>query len=339
MRDLVNPRLSSSRARGAAPMRRPGGLARSFALGAIMALAGLGISAVGSPAGAAVQPALECGTLPTGDVALSADLTCESGFHFGSEATPVSIDLAGHTLTVTGTNASCSAPGPCGAIAGATQVRNGTVNGALSDIGSTSGVTVNGDVLLALGQSGVRGPATIRGSVVTGAVRAWGADVTIDANIIGGGVAAVDTNTAVRNLTVSRNWILHSPRAGVSVVPVSGFFSGEITGSIDRNLIWGSNGPGIELGGFLGNIGSLRIDANQLILNRGDGFVAGGPDVGPPTVGGPVAVSNNRALLNRGNGIDAGWIAGRSGTGIVDGGGNQAVWNSSRPACIGVTCR
>jgi hypothetical protein len=285
-------------------------------------------------------PTLVCGELPTTDVVLRADLTCDTGFHFVG-VPPVNIDLGGHVLSVPGDAGRCTAPGPCGAIAGATSVRNGTVAGTLSDIGEISRVLVHGgDVEVAPGFSGAGGPASVqRTIVVDGMVRVWGPDVTVAGNVIRGRVVFESTNRALRNVVVERNWIVKSPGAGVSVSPQFGSFPNDVNGRISRNIIVGSTKGGIEIGGGLSNIGDLRIEANLLMGNGGDGFRSGTDFPIPPSpLGGPVTVSGNLALFNAGHGLDAGWIEGVTGTGIVDGGGNRAGLNGTSPQCIGVTC-
>ncbi len=300
------------------------------------------MAATASPASARrpSAPALVCGELPTVDVVLQSDLTCDTPFHFVGDATPVQIDLRGHTLTVPGDAGQCVAPGPCGAIAGAAAVRNGTVVGTLSDIGEITRVMVRGDVYLALGFSGSGGPATLEWSKVDhGMVKVWGSSVTISHNMIRGGIDLVSTNAAIRDLSVESNVVVGSPGAGIAAAPLPGNFPDDLSGVMSGNIIWGSNGAGIDLSGGLWNIGDLRIEHNVLVGNDGSGVRTGTTATGPPVVaGGPVTIGSNAAIFNRGHGIEAGWIAALPGTGVVDGGGNQAAMNGQQPGCVGVTC-
>lgn len=323
-----------------APMRTA-----AAALATVLVVAGLTVAttaAAPDPAEARRwwRPTLVCGELPTEDVVLRADLECPTPFHFGPDDEPVTIDLRGHTLTVPGDAGRCLAPGPCGAVAGAAAVRNGTVVGTLSDIGEISRVVVLGDVEVRLGFSGAGGPASVRRSIVLGGmVRVWGSSVSVTDNVIRGGIDLVSTNSAIRDVHIEANWVGHSPRAGIAVTPQLGNFPGDVDGVIRRNIVWGSDGPGIDLGGGLWNLGPLEIEDNLLVGNGGSGFESSTDAPGPPAVaGGPVTVRGNTALFNRGHGIDARWMAGIDGTGIVDGGGNRAALNALDPPCIGVVC-
>ena len=285
-------------------------------------------------------PPLVCGELPTTDVVLRSDLTCETPFHFVGPGPSVSIDLGGHTLTVPGDAGRCTAPGPCGAIAGAAAVRNGGVIGTLSDIGDIRGVIVIGDVEVGLGFAGTPGPASVRRTMVlNGSVRIWGPDATVADSLVGGAVVIASTNRAVRNLVIERNWIVRSPGDGVSIAPLPGSFPDDVTGRIRHNVILWSAGHGIAIGSGLWNVGALAIEGNALVGNGGDGFRSGTDATGPPTaLGGPVTLTGNLALLNHGHGFDAGWMTGVAGTGIVDGGGNLAFANGMDPPCSGIDC-
>lgn len=326
-------------------MRAPGRTrAIALALATVLLAAGLvvGAAVVPDPAEARRwwRPSLVCGELPTEDVVLRTDLVCPTPFHFGPTDEPVAIDLRGHTLTVPGDAGRCLAPGPCGAIAGAAAVRNGTVVGTLSDIGEISRVIAFGDIEVRLGFSGPGGPASVHRSIVLGGmVKVWGSSVSVTDNVIRGGIDLISTSSAIRDVRIEGNWVGHSPRAGIAVAPQLGAFPGDVDGVIRRNIVWGSAGPGIELGGGLWNLGSLDVEANLLVGNGGSGFESSTDAPGPPTAaGGPVTVRSNTALFNRGHGIDARWMAGTDGTGVVDGGGNRAALNALDPPCIGVVC-
>ena len=315
-------------------------------LGAVLVAVVLAVALGAAPVGAdpgksrGRPPKLVCGELPDRDVKLNKDLVCPTGFHFGPTDARVTIDLGGHTLVVPGDAGRCTAPGPCGAIAGAAVVRNGTVIGTLADIGEVQEVVVAGDIEVRVGFAGVPGPAQVLGSlVIDGSVRIWGSDVTIAGNVIRGGIELVSSNSAIRNLEVTRNWILQSPRAGITVNPQPGDFPDDINGSIHHNVVWGSTGSGIVLRGGIWNIGALTVERNLLLGNGEHGFASGTTFPGPPTVrGGPVTLVDNVALANGGHGIDAEWMDGLPGTGIVDGGGNRALGNATPPECIGVVC-
>jgi len=286
------------------------------------------------------RPALVCGELPTVDVVLRSDLTCTTPFHFGPTHPAVTIDLRGHTLNVPGDAGRCTVPGPCGAIAGAAAVRNGTVVGTLSDIGEISRVIVRGDVEVRLGFAGAGGPASVRHSIVLGGmVRVWGSSVSVTDNVIRGGIDLVSTSSAIRELRIERNWVGHSPRAGIAITPPLGTFPGDIDGVVRSNLVWGSAGPGIALGGGLWNLGSLVVEGNMLVGNGSSGFHSQATAAWPPTAtGGPVTLTANTAMFNRGHGFEATWMVGVAGTGVVDGGGNRSAFNAVDPPCVGITC-
>lgn len=285
-------------------------------------------------------PSLVCGELPTTDVVLRSDLTCDTPFHFVGDQPRVAIDLGGHTLTVAGDAGRCTRPGPCGAIAGAREVRNGTVVGTLHDIGAVRCVLVVGDIEVATRFTGATGPATVhRTMVLDGMVRIWGSDVAVTRSVIRGSVVVNSTDRAVRDLVVERNMIVLSPGAGVSIAPLVGSFPEDVTGRVTGNLIWGAAGHGISVGGGIWNVGYLDVSANLLIGNGGDGFRSGTDASGPPAaVGGPVTVSGNLAVHNGGHGFDAQWMTGVDGTGIIDGGRNRAAANGTDPPCAGVAC-
>jgi hypothetical protein len=300
------------------------------------------------PAGASPVRDLQCGINPTTNVMLRADLTCATSFDVGQDLStpPISIDLRGHTLTITAPDAPCRLNQPfldaarC-AIFGETKltVRNGTVIGSIGlasqpQGGRVSDVHVEGDVWLT-GSGGAVNQNTIDGTVHDFATTA-----TVHSNWIRGGGITFDDSFNGLEVHFTSNLIRKSPGAGIiGSLGGGGEFPGDVVGEISLNTVTGSVGSGIEIDGALGNVGRLAIALNRLTNNGADGIrltTAGDED--DTNLGGPVTLFGNVASRNNGHGIDASWITSLTGTGVVDGSGNIAKGDGLSPKCIGVIC-
>jgi hypothetical protein len=312
---------------------------------AVSGLVVIGLAA--QPAAAAPLPDLQCGVNPTTSVRLREDLTCTSSFVIGEDLStpPLSIDLGGHTLTITTPDVGCQASQPlvdptrC-AILGDTKinVRNGTVNGSIGlssqpDAGRVTAATVNGDVWLSAAGGAVSQ------STVSGTIHDLGSVATVHANWIrGGGIVFDDTFTGMV-IHLADNHISDSPGAGISgVLGGGGDFPNDVTGEIAGNRVFSSHGAGIEITGALGNVGPLMVAMNRVSGSGGDGISLTGVVDEDSGLGGPVTVTANNTLNNAGHGIDASWATNLMGTAIVDGGGNLAHHNGMKPKCLGVVC-
>lgn len=297
------------------------------------------------PAGATGGPVpLECdagATAPNvpvdADVVLTHDLTCPHGFFVPPGlGHPVSVDLGGHTLTVPG--ASCGGQGTCIGLENFTEVAHGRVVASISNAVSAHHLWVEGQVWMS-SSPGSDAPSSLTHSIVTGQVRHFGGrDGVIDSNIVIGGVAVGNDLRVLEDVQITRNWVVSSPGAGISVQ--DNLPSG-ISGTVSRNVVWRSAGNGIELGGSVFLTGAVEVAANLVARNGGDGIrvLQTGPSFYPSGMDpGPVTLRANVAVGNRGHGIDASWSTLTAETGIVDGGHNRALFNGSGPGCIAVAC-
>lgn len=282
---------------------------------------------------------LECGMGPiTTDVVLTGDLTCAEGFSATYGGVPaVSIDLRGHTLTVPG--ATCGTLGACQGLNWFAEVANGRIVGNISNARSVHHMQVEGRVWMS-SSPGSGGPDRLTHSVVTGEVRHFGGEHgVIEANILAGGLVVANDLRGL-DVTVTRNWIMSSPGAGIVA---RANLPSTVSGTVDHNIVWGSADVGIDVTGVLFQFGDLAVAANLVLGSGGDGIrVLQPPSPAPPwPQGGPITLAGNAALANGGHGINAVWprepLPGE--VGIVDGGGNRALFNALRPRCIGVACR
>jgi hypothetical protein len=272
------------------------------------------------------------------DVVLTHDLTCPHGFYvpFAIDH-PVTIDLRGHTLTVPG--ATCGPPGTCIGLDNFTEVANGRLVASISNATSVHHIWVDGQVWMS-SSSGSDAPSSLTHSVVTGQVRHFGGvGGVIDSNILTGGVAVANDLRVLEGIQVTRNWVVASPGAGISV---QDNLPSYVSGTVSHNIVWRSAGSGIEIGGSLFLAGAVDVESNLVVRNGGDGIrvLQTGPAFYPPGVApGPVTLRDNVALGNDGHGIDASWSTLTTETGIVDGGRNRALFNGTPPGCIAVSCR
>ncbi len=297
-------------------------------------------------ASATEVPTLQCGVNPTTDVRLDRDLTCANSFVIGdsSATTPLTIDLAGHTLTVTNPDATCKfgqagtscavfGIGPIRMIDGS--VRGGVGLGAVRGANDLFRVDVAGDIWV----SGVGG-RIIKSSVTGGSVRVFSSTFTLKySDIVNGGISFNDLDTQMA-IDIEVNHILHSPTAGIAgVLGQGGEFPNDLSGVIAANVITGPTGAGISLTGALTNIGGLALQGNRIFRSGADGILIQGVAIPPtPYLGGPVTLTHNTVIGSAGYGINAPWVTNLSGTGIVDGGRNLARHTTLSP-CVGIICR
>ncbi len=193
-------------------------LIRRLAAATVIALVAMTLTIV--QASATTGATLQCGVNPTTDVHLDADLTCDSSFVIGSSAdtTPISIDLEGHTLTVTTPDAACrfGQVGPMCAIlaVGPLQLRNGVVWGSVGlasvhAANNVRGVTIHGD----LWSSGVGG-RLVANAIWNGSIRVFSGQTTVADNFIGtGGISFSDVDRQM-NIDIDHNLIVASPGDG-----------------------------------------------------------------------------------------------------------------------------
>ena len=319
-------------------------LIRRFAVCATLVLATLTLTI--AHASATEVPTLQCGVNPTSDVRLDGDLTCASSFVVGdsSATAPITIDLGGHTLTVTAPDAPCrfGLPGVMCAIFGAGPIHlvNGTVVGSVG-LAAVRGpntlfqVTVAGDVWM----SGIGGNV-IQTMVQGGSVHAFSSAFALKYSTIrNGGVSFNDLDTRMA-IDIDFNQIVHSPGAGIDgVLGQGGEFQDDLTGHIQHNVITGPMVSGISLTGALTNIGQLDLTGDRVLNSGADGILIQGVATPPtPYLGGPVTLTQNSVIQSIGQRINAPWVTNMSGTAIVDGGQNLAR-HVAPPSCIGVVCR
>lgn len=284
-----------------------------------------------STAGATSTPGLQCGDTITASVRLRADLICPDSPAFSVQsATPITIDLNGHTLH----------PGISQDDVGTVTVQHGTLDGSITFLRFGGGsvavrfARVNGDI----GNPG-GGSLDLRNSTINGNIQIRGATNTISRNVIRGGIRVDDSDTGL-TLSITGNLISRSGAAGIAIVMFGpAGFPDDVSGTIAYNAINGAAGSGIDISGEVRNLGSLTVKRNTLAGNGGDGLRLRGDFADLPSAapGGPVTVAGNIAFHNHGRGVDLVWTEG-SPSGIVDGGGNIALFNRVRPQCVGVSC-
>jgi hypothetical protein len=318
-------------------------LIRRFAVCAAMVVTTVALTV--AHASATGAPTLQCGVNPTTSVQLESDLTCASSFVIGdsSASDPITIDLGGHTLTITNPDAPCrfGLPGTKCAVFGTGPVGlvNGTVQGSIG-LASVRGpnslyrLSVVGDVWM----SGVGGRAIQ--TMVTGSVRAFSSTFALKYSTIrNGGVSFNDLDTRMA-IDIDFNQIVHSPDAAIAgVLGQGGEFQNDVTGHIDHNIITGPTGAGISLTGALTNIGQLDLTGDRVLNSGADGIHIVGVATPPtPYLGGPVTLTQNSVIQTVGQGINAPWVTNLVGTAIVDGGQNLARHTGQFPRCVGVVC-
>jgi nitrous oxidase accessory protein NosD len=181
-----------------------------------------------------------CGTMVVGDLTLDHDLTC-SGDALVVGADGVRIDLAGHTITGTGTGAGVRIEGQHGVWVTGGQITNFTAGVLVND---SSGVVIKHMTLWGNGE-GVDLQAAARGTTIKESsfydnrargvmMRGNSADNVVKENSFARNNMGVALNGTV-NATVKENVILSSRAAGVRVnVPAAGNLVAENT--LEGNL-------------------------------------------------------------------------------------------------------
>ena len=286
-------------------------------------------------------PPLTCptGNAPlavTTDVRLTHDLDCtDAGWTI---APGVTVDLGGHTVTVTNNPAArCQVEVPgCTFEVGSGILRNGRLVGA--DVNVGDGRAERLGIRNALAE--VTGSGELTRSIIDGGqvVLERGGRLTRSWVVRGDGVLLWNLDHSLTGFQVSDNVIVESTGPGVRL-NTHFFFEDDVTGTIQRNFIAHNAGAGISLTGDLRDLGAIDLSGNLVIGNGGTGIVVTGALDSPQPVvtGGPVTLTRNRAIANGGQGINASWMPGAP-SGIVDGGQNVAKANAVAPACVGVTC-
>jgi hypothetical protein len=309
---------------------------------AVMALATLAMPV--RPAEAQVQTISACGTrvlVTNGQVRLNRDLDCP-GLALLVLARNVQIDLNGHEVR---SRSLCehNADEGCGLFFGADSEGSSIFNGRLVDLalGSYSADIsfrrlnlVGSKVLL----GGLRN--RLEDSFVSGGRVFLAHDgVAAHRNWLAGGNAfeLFNLDRAVRGFELNNNVVIGSQTDGVHLSTWF-FFPNDVQGEIANNIFLGNAGDGIHFDNQLQDLGAITIHDNTFLANGGDGIDINGDKFPPLDIpGGPVTLANNHTIANGGYGITAGWVPGIP-TGIVDGGGNNAINNGLNPQCIGVTC-
>ena len=295
-------------------------------------------------ASATTGATLQCGVNPTTDVHLDADLTCDSSFVIGSssDTTLISIDLQGHTLTVTTPNATCrfGQVGPMCAIMAVRPVRlrNGSVWGSvgLASVHAASnvrGVTIHGD----LWSSGVGG-RYVANTIWNGSIHVFSGQTTVADNFIGTGAISFSDVDRQMNIDIDHNLIVASPGDGIAgVLGQGGEFANDVTGEIHGNAVSHPAGAGISLTGALTNLGVVRAHPQPVAQQRFQRRAHRRPrQPADPLPGGPGHPHGNRVDGSPDVAIYAPWVDNLSGTGIVDGGSNVA--RRAVTPCVGVIC-
>jgi hypothetical protein len=301
-------------------------------------------------------PALECGTLPAGDVRLTDDLTCTEPFTtespWGGGRIPwddaawdqlITIDLGGHTLDISAIRVACLTnywtPDRCG-ILGPYRFVNGTIIGNLGSVAQLERVVVMGLVYL----GSTHGPYAIyedthitRSTIVDGLIR-LGFNATIQGNVLLR--TTIDQHAhqvTMRDLRILDNLVVASPTHGIQVMPTE--VGNDMAGIVARNLVIGSHGAGILLWSSEPYLGPMEVRDNIVWGNDGHGIDVRlwrfRPD--GPAFGGPLTIGGNLAVGNTGQGIAVDQVTPDPSI-VVDAGGNRAVANAVEPACSVVTC-
>lgn len=265
---------------------------------------------------------------------LNHDLSCHGHVEW-SIGTGATLDLRGHTVTVDDQfHCQVNLP-PCTFDVVGGTLRNGQLRGADVNVrdGRADHLVVHGGLIQITRAGEVTSSLIDRGRMVM----ASGGRLTRSLVIGGAGVELNNTNRAIQGFVVSDNLILNNATAGLHLKPTF-FHPDDVNGTIERNVIAGNAGHGLHLEGDLQDLGGVTISRNLVSGNRGSGImVSGSTPVIPAIVGGPVTIADNVVLANRGRGIDAPWSP-EGPTGVVDGGHNVALFNRTRPACVGVAC-
>jgi parallel beta-helix repeat protein len=271
------------------------------------------------PAAPATAAVLECGTVVTTDIILTADLGPCPGDALIAGADDITIDLGGYTISGTGSGAGVRVAQRTGVT-----VTNGTIQGFHTGVvldESTDSVVsklVLRDNVRGVNVAGSDGNLveknTIIGSDLDAIRLGLSADNVISKNVLSGNVFGIGVADFSTGNLVEKNVIRDTGGFGIAV------FSDSDSNRIEKNDVQRTlQGDGInisadsDLTSILKNIASVNAD---------DGIDTDNPQT---TITGNIA--NNNGDL----GIEA--VAG-----TTDGGGNLASGNGNPAQCVVVTC-
>lgn len=296
--------------------------------------------AVPSTAQAAPKKAApECGALITEDVRLTADMTCE-GMAL-RVAAGVTVDLRGHTITITGAlpcafpNVSCAIRGPTrspfefldGPSDPPITVKNGTLRGA----GIYANAVVD-RVKFEQASSVLWGGTVTRSKFTDGGLTMMLPTVVDHNRFIRSGIAA---DTALFSFTsgfaVTDNRV---DSAGLGLLFMFG--GGDLVGEVSRNRVKNSPGHGIFIAFEEDAVTDLVVRDNHVRFSGRDGIRIENCCVHVDFPGDHrIVVTGNLAARNGELGIR---VIDREPPVVVDGGGNVARRNGDPAQCSGITC-
>jgi hypothetical protein len=266
---------------------------------------------------AAQEPPIQCGTVVTSDVRLSADLLDCPGSGLVIGASGVTIDLAGHLIDGTGAGAGIDN----GAGHDDVRITGGTVQGFLFGVHLFETAGSHVDRLVA--------QSNADGVIIGRSDRVELDRVTASDNLANGIEIGFSDRTVVRRSTAADNGLY-------------GVFDVASTGSAYvRNLVTGNAAPGLALWFSGGSV----VERNQATANDGDGIQLTG--VEDAVVHGNQADANLEQGISvdqPGNTLARNLATGNGGLGIaaadgtIDGGRNRARDNLGGD-CTGVVCR
>ena len=283
------------------------------------AVIGASLLLVGVPATALAEGTspVTCGSVVTGNVRLTADLACPGpGLVIGADG--VRIDLAGHTITGSGSGIGVDDNGGYDGFT----IRNGTIRGFQfgTDLLEAEGgriekvrFTGNG-IGVSLGRTtGMEiDRVTVEGNSFDGMSVTFSWDTTIRRSVFAhNGVSGINELASLGS-DYDRNVAVGNALHGITISQSEGF-------TMNGNEASGNGGDGI-------NLGFWAVDA-ALEGNRTSGNVEAGVRIDEPGN----SIRRHAAFANGGTGIAA--VAG-----TVDGGRNRAAGNGAGD-CTNVACR
>lgn len=301
-----------------------------------------------------------CGITLNESWTLTQDLSCPGTALVvdGTDASPVVLDLGGHTVTSTSPEPVLGCYGGAICVGPQATLQDGTVDGGVAN--STNENTFQDltfiDGGLSLEPAG--GVPLVRANHFLG----------------GSGIYSSQANPIIEDNVFQGpgSFAMHLKQSYATVMSntVSGYDTGlfvadDTSGAIVENNVFDHNGTGIQIGGYgLTDTGG-HISNNRVMFNTGDGILIGlGPGTYPPGIGFPI--TGNVVLANGGDGIHVTPLfdgaqglnttlannvtIGNAGLGInalnssppdivvTDGGGNQASENGNPEECVNVSC-
>ena len=321
---------------------------RSNVVASMAPIFALGIAALGALGAPASAGHVSCGQTITEDTTLDSDLNCTGdGIVIG--APDITLDLGGHTIAGDGGLGDDGIDNRAGH--DGVEVTNGTIQSfgyGVYLIGATQnrlhGLAVSGNDL--------------------GIILQISAENSVAENQLTGNRSGIDLADADRNSVTGNHvtgactgiWLLFSDENTVTENEVSG---NECTGilldasdqnTVKKNKASGNGTFGIELVDHFGSGGS---DQNTIAENKASGNEFDGIQVDSSFFGGENLLLENRTDRNGDDGIDVRSSATLSenradrngdfgilaGSGVTDGGGNEASRNGNPAQCEGVACQ